>query len=134
MPQEAAQDALSQLSVSYLLLEYFLLKSEPFANQTISVPVVTPSILLITKIKRWFFVEESSRPESNRKAKRDVVDIMVLLKWLSMNEMKIDLGGYTSKPKDQLVPMFRRLYAKSDELRLYLEQTLEKEDLDAIKN
>ncbi|CAG8298283.1 unnamed protein product [Penicillium salamii] len=54
------------------------------ASRKLSVmPAVTPSTLLITKTKRWFFVDEPSRPLSQRKAARDLEDIKVLLEWLS---------------------------------------------------
>ncbi|CAG7986303.1 unnamed protein product [Penicillium salamii] len=58
-------------------------KSRPGRVEETLMPAVTPSTLLITKTKRWFFVDEPSRPLSQRKAARDLEDIKVLLEWLS---------------------------------------------------
>ncbi|CAG8426801.1 unnamed protein product [Penicillium salamii] len=76
-------------SVSYQIpRQWVYLDLSPRAGQDASrklsvMPAVTPSTLLITKTKRWFFVDEPSRPLSQRKAARDLEDIKVLLEWLS---------------------------------------------------
>ncbi|CAG8892626.1 unnamed protein product [Penicillium egyptiacum] len=43
------------------------------------IPIIAPSVLVLTKLKRWAFIANSTRPASTRKAVRDVKDIQVIL-------------------------------------------------------
>lgn len=105
-----------------------------FTNNFISVPVVAPSVLVLTKIKRWMFLTESTRPYSIRRAERDVDDIEALLTWLTENNLHVDFAGYSEKPKQDLLSMVRKLYQKVTGLRPLIEAGLEAEDFALIRN
>lgn len=104
------------------------------ANHPTSVPIVAPSVLILTKIKRWSFLAESTRPQSIRKAESDVQDIEVLLNWLAKNDLYIDFEGYSEKPEQELLSGVRKLHRMHATIRPLLETTLKAEDLAFINN
>lgn len=125
-------DVLTRPQVSgFFALVYFARVS---LNPPISVPVVAPSVLVLTKIKRWSFLAESTRPLSIRKAKRDVEDIEVLLKWLARNGLRIDFEAYPEKPEQDLLSGVRMLYQMHPTVRPLLETTLKTEHFTFISN
>ena len=79
------------------------------------------------------FIAESTRPASITKARNDVSDIQVILRWLAERNIRIDFTAYPEKPKDQLLPGFRMMYARYAEVRGLLAATMEEEDLALIK-
>jgi hypothetical protein len=84
-------------------LIFQLLFSPSYQTGLFTVPIVTPPVLVLTKIKRWFTMAESTRPQSVRKAENDIRDINVLLDWLK-RIIHIDFEGYPEKPKRDLLP------------------------------
>lgn len=104
------------------------------ANHPVSVPIVAPPVLVITKIKRWSFLAESTRPKSMTKAWTDFQDIKVLLDWLSRNKLYVDFEGYAEKPKEELLPGARKLYQMHAEIRPLLEVTLDAETFALISS
>ncbi|KAH1334348.1 hypothetical protein KXX67_006555 [Aspergillus fumigatus] len=76
---------------------------EDVVIELLRVPIVAPSVLVLTKIKRWSTLAESTRPQSIKKADSDIDDIEVLLKWLARNQFHIDFEGYLAKPKEELL-------------------------------
>ncbi|KAH2977697.1 hypothetical protein KXV25_004880 [Aspergillus fumigatus] len=53
---------------------------QPERIRNTPIPIVAPSVLVLTKIKRWSTLAESTRPQSIKKADNDIDDIEVLLK------------------------------------------------------
>ncbi|KAM0114214.1 hypothetical protein ACP6JC_009274 [Aspergillus fumigatus] len=104
------------------------------ANYPLSVPIVAPSVLVLTKIKRWSTLAESTRPQSIKKADSDIDDIEVLLKWLARNQFHIDFEGYLAKPKEELLSGVRKLYQMHAAFRPLLETTLDEESFALINN
>jgi hypothetical protein len=107
----ADRDLLSQVSLADLLL-----------------------VFILTKIKRWSFLAESTRPQSMRKAERDIWDIEALLNWLVQNDLRIDFEGYPEKPKHDLLSDVRKLHQMHAAVRPLLETTLKAEDFALIKD
>ncbi|PWY66396.1 hypothetical protein BO94DRAFT_528783 [Aspergillus sclerotioniger CBS 115572] len=99
-------------------------------------PIVHPSILFLTKVKRWAIYRTSHRPESKRKFKTDAEDIVVLLKWLRDSGMHIDFAGYPERPKELTLQNVCDLYrhSESSEMCQLLEANLKPEDLAAVQN
>ncbi|KAG2016906.1 hypothetical protein GB937_006109 [Aspergillus fischeri] len=90
------------------------------------IPIVAPSVLVLTKIKRWSFLAESTRPQSIRKAESDG--------WLAGNELHMDFEGYPEKPKEELLSGVRKLYQMHAAIRPLLETTLDAENFALINN
>ncbi|OJJ50322.1 hypothetical protein ASPZODRAFT_149677 [Penicilliopsis zonata CBS 506.65] len=108
--------------------------SRPGRIENTPIPILAPAVLVLTKIKRWVFAAESTRPQSIRKAQRDVQDIEVILDWLAKNNLHIDLGSYPDKPKEDLLSGVRKLHQMHANLRPLLETTLEAKDFALINN
>ena len=70
-----------------------------FANRMTPVPIIAH---ILTKIKRWSFLAESSRPASQTKATHDLQDIEIILNWLKSNRFQIQFEDYPEKPKEDL--------------------------------
>ncbi|KAJ5551539.1 hypothetical protein N7535_000517 [Penicillium sp. DV-2018c] len=87
---------------STVSIVYITPNDQPDRVDETPIPIVAPSVLVLTKIKRWSFLAESSRPQSVRKAERDVQDIVVLLKWLDKNDLHIDFEGYAEIPEQEV--------------------------------
>ncbi|KAJ5134548.1 hypothetical protein N7526_005913 [Penicillium atrosanguineum] len=98
------------------------------------IPIIAPSVLVLTKLKRWAFIADSTRPASTRKAVRDVKDIQVILTWLVNDGGLIDFEGYPEKPKHELLALVRKLYQMHTTTRPLLAATLSAEDLALISN
>ncbi|KAJ5229248.1 hypothetical protein N7489_009956, partial [Penicillium chrysogenum] len=98
------------------------------------IPIIAPSVLVLTKLKRWAFIANSTRPASKRKAVRDVDDIKVILTWLVNDGSLIDFKGYLEQPKHELLAFVRKLYQMHTKIRPLLAATLSAEDLALISN
>ncbi|KAK9552809.1 hypothetical protein V6Z79_006234 [Aspergillus fumigatus] len=107
---------------------------EDVVIELLRVPIVAPSVLVLTKIKRWSTLAESTRPQSIKKADSDIDDIEVLLKWLARNQFHIDFEGYLAKPKEELLSGVRKLYQMHAAFRPLLETTLDEESFALINN
>ncbi|KAI6772957.1 hypothetical protein HG530_003915 [Fusarium avenaceum] len=60
----------------------------------VPLPILQPSVLILTKIKRAYHYIGSTRPQSVFKYNADVRDIFYLLLWLQVRREKIDFGSY----------------------------------------
>lgn len=89
---------------------------------------------MLTKIKRWSFFAESTRPKSIKKADGDVQDIEAILNWLARNNLRIDFAGYPDKPKEDLLSGIRKLHEMHAAVRPLLEVTMEAQDFALISN
>ncbi len=80
------------------------------ANMSVDLPpVLHPAVLILTKIKRWATLSESTRPRSVAKARMDLGDITFLLHWLGQHGQKIDLTGYGAENPERLMESMRQL-------------------------
>ncbi|KAL2012784.1 hypothetical protein VTN00DRAFT_309 [Thermoascus crustaceus] len=95
---------------------------------------VHPSILVLTKIKRWMHIADSTRPASAQKAINDFRDIEVILRWLSERNMCLDFTAYPEKPKEDLMPGFHMMYSRFTQMRHLLDATMAEEDLALVKS
>ncbi|KIL67782.1 hypothetical protein M378DRAFT_9060 [Amanita muscaria Koide BX008] len=75
----------------------------------LSLPILHPSILILTKLKRWCQTHTSTRPLTRRKAMSDRQDIEYLILWMSNRSMTIDFEQYQGKSKDTLLALVREL-------------------------
>ncbi|KDQ24262.1 hypothetical protein PLEOSDRAFT_1016467, partial [Pleurotus ostreatus PC15] len=91
----------------------------------IELPVLHPSILILTKLKRWTNIFASSRPKSRKKAASDLVDITFLVQWLIQEELYIDFDLYQlSEGKERSVLL--------DYVRMYWDHLLEGENAEQV--
>lgn len=98
------------------------------------VPILHPRLLVITKVKRWRFIADSARPQSQQRAAADRHDIGALLRWLEQHGETIDFHEYGVKPRDELIPGFQGLYWKCPDLRQLLERVLSADDVEYVTN
>lgn len=89
---------------------------------------------MLTKIKRWSFLDESTRPKSIKKADGDAQDIEVILTWLARKKLCIDFADYPDKPKEDLLSGVRKLHEMHAAVRPLLEVTMEVQDFALISN
>ena len=74
----------------------------------LAVPVLHPSILILTKLKRWATTVESTRPKTKEKNAADAADIEWMIIWLAGNNLKIRFEEYAGKTKEDLLPLIRK--------------------------
>jgi len=79
------------------------------ANIAKDLPLLSPGILILTKIKRWVTLSESTRPLSILKAEKDMKDITYLLRWLVEHKENIDFAGYKAAHPERLLDAARQL-------------------------
>jgi len=79
--------------------------------------ILHPSILILTKIKRWVVISTSTRPETKIKARSDQRDIEYLLEWLAAKSLFIDLDAYQGKSRPQLFVMLKTFKHRSLHVR-----------------
>lgn len=73
-----------------------------------ALPFLHPSILILTKLKRWCQIRASTRPKTITKARSDRSDIDFLISWMAERGTTIDFWpwGYEGKTKGALLDMF----------------------------
>lgn len=76
-----------------------------------SVPILHPSVLVLTKIKRCVHFIGSSRPLSMSKFRTDIDDIKFLLEWLVKEGQHIDFDDYQAANVDRLYTATKDLVA-----------------------
>ncbi|EMD38753.1 hypothetical protein CERSUDRAFT_122328, partial [Gelatoporia subvermispora B] len=84
-----------------------------------SIKILHPSVLILTKFKRWSVSHTSTRPKTIRKVASDTNDINFLILWLAERRITIQFESYRGKMKPELLLMVRRFrdkYAESTEL------------------
>ncbi|KAM0206382.1 hypothetical protein ACHAQI_008298 [Fusarium lateritium] len=74
-----------------------------------SLPILHPSVLILTKIKRASQYIGSTRPHSQFKYNADVRDIVHLLYWLRAYNQRIDFGGYDAAAPERLYEGVRKI-------------------------
>ena len=74
-----------------------------------ALPILHPSVLILTKLKRWCRIHTSTRPSTRIKAATDRQDINYLITWMSKRSMTIDFEGYWGKSKGTLLALVREL-------------------------
>ncbi|KAK0201708.1 hypothetical protein DFS33DRAFT_1349401 [Desarmillaria ectypa] len=90
-------------------------------SNDLTLPILHPSILILSKLQRWCRIYKSIRPKTLNKARTDSHDIDYLIGWLSRNGMVIAFDDYEAKnvPKEKLVRHVRTYWehkeAKKDE-------------------
>ncbi|KAK2806656.1 hypothetical protein FQN51_006622 [Onygenales sp. PD_10] len=97
-------------------------------------PIVDPGVLILTKLKRWMFLAESTRPKSVTRAENDFYDMEKILRWLDKRSATIDMARYPETSKEKLLQGLR-LLIRADGGRLYdlLKSTLPPDDFQAIQ-
>jgi hypothetical protein len=91
-----------------------------------AIPILHPSILILTKLKRWTQIYQSTRPRTKSKALSDRTDIDFLIDCMSREGIRIDFEAYEGKPKAVLLDLIREFH-----------EVLRKEDngrIDALKS
>ncbi|OQE38473.1 hypothetical protein PENCOP_c008G05304 [Penicillium coprophilum] len=115
-------------------LHYISARNLPEHDSDTPIPIVHPAVLMLTKVKRWSDIAQSTRPRSIKKAHGDFQDIQVILGWLISNNLRIDFTAYPEKPKESLLPCFRKLCQLHTTVRPLLEVAMEAQDLDRLHN
>jgi len=74
----------------------------------LAMDVLHPGVLILTKMKRWYFNLDSTRPKTMLKNRPDRRDLDYLVSWLVDNQMTIEFELYQGKTKDDLLKFVRR--------------------------
>ncbi|CZR45283.1 uncharacterized protein FPRO_15542 [Fusarium proliferatum ET1] len=104
-----------------------------------SIPILHPSVLVLTKLKRSSQYIGSTRPQSVVKLYSDVRDIVYLLHWLQDHYMKIDFINYDSVTPERLYDAVRNMRAhwvsmgENDQVKM-LDDVLQESDKAIVMN
>ncbi|EMD38738.1 hypothetical protein CERSUDRAFT_151359 [Gelatoporia subvermispora B] len=91
-----------------------------------AIKILHPSVLILTKFKRWSASHASTHPKTIRKILPDVCDIVFLIIWLAERGISIRFESYCGTTKPELLLMVRRFRDK------YAEETERMESLRSI--
>ncbi|GBE90122.1 hypothetical protein SCP_1801460 [Sparassis crispa] len=80
-----------------------------------AITILHPSILILTKFKRWSVSHMSTRPKTVRKTASDRDDINFLIAWLAERNISIQFELYQGKTKVELLRMVRQFHGKYEE-------------------
>jgi hypothetical protein len=103
---------------------------------SIALAILSPPILLLTKMKRWYHQRESTRPKTVSKNRSDKEDLDFLIFWLAENDQKIDFDLYKGKEKPELLNFVRTFHDKFSNEKVLMEalrDVLDEEDWEAIQ-
>lgn len=92
----------------------------------LAIKILHPSVLILTKFKRWSASHASTHPKTIRKILPDVCDIVFLIIWLAERGISIRFESYCGTTKPELLLMVRRFRDK------YAEETERMESLRSI--
>jgi len=95
------------------------------------IKILHPGVLFLTKLKRWYFSSQSSRPKTMRKADSDYRDLIYLMRWLVDHKMTIEFEMYKGKlRKDFLifVRAFKESCGEDEELLNSLQKAMKEDD------
>ncbi|KAM5474602.1 hypothetical protein MferCBS49748_000008 [Microsporum ferrugineum] len=96
-------------------------------------PFLHPGILILTKLKRWMHIADSTRPASILRAAHDLNDMKTILEWLVSHNLKVNFEMYPEKSKEELLPGMAKLLERGDtEIAGLLKETLFPEDFEAL--
>ena len=76
------------------------------------IPLLHPSVLILTKLKRWYTTLPSTRPKTMLKHRSDEGDIDYMVHWLTRNRLTIQFGEYRGKRGEELMWYVRMYLAK----------------------
>ncbi|CAI7588511.1 hypothetical protein PCG10_009839 [Penicillium crustosum] len=93
------------------------------------VPILRPSILLLTKLLPWKEADQATRVASHIRARTDLTDIRTILQWLVDKKAHIDFFGLPGIPKGKLMRLLGRLYRAEQRPRPYLSLTLSADEM-----
>ncbi|KKZ61833.1 hypothetical protein EMCG_03622 [[Emmonsia] crescens] len=96
------------------------------------VSILHPSVLLLTKVHRWMFIAESTRPASLAKAGTDFRDIITLLNWMRDHNLTIEFSGFYETRKEKLLAGFQLLLHLNEGLKDVLKQIMFQADFQTI--
>lgn len=65
-------------------------------------PILHPSVLVLTKLKRWANIQDSTHPTTKAKALTDIQDIKFLVNWLFRRDLTINVSSYHSAKPERL--------------------------------
>ncbi|KAF4571678.1 hypothetical protein EYR36_009021 [Pleurotus pulmonarius] len=100
-------------------------KCDSESDLPIELPVLHPSVLILTKLKRWTTIFTSTHPKSRKKAASDFSDIAFLVQWLIQQELFIDFDQYQlSEGKERSVLL--------NYVRMYWDHLLEGENVEQV--
>ncbi|KAI0089716.1 hypothetical protein BDY19DRAFT_992689 [Irpex rosettiformis] len=76
------------------------------------IPILHPTILILTKLKRWSTTHPSTRPQTITKTRIDKNDITFMLTYLFSHSLHIEFTKYAGKSREELVRMVKGFYDK----------------------
>ena len=85
---------------------------DPHKSSLSDIPLLHPSILILTKFKRWSTTYTSTRPKTLRKVDTDRNDIRFMVDWLEERGTPINFAEYHGKTTHELLTMVRIYYDK----------------------
>ncbi|OQD92146.1 hypothetical protein PENSOL_c044G01953 [Penicillium solitum] len=103
------------------------LSTAPVEHQII-VPILHPSILLLTKLLPWK-EDQAIQVARHMRARTDLTDIRTILQWLVDKKARIDFSGLPGIPKGKLMRLLGRLYRAEQRARPYLSLTLSADEM-----
>ncbi|KZT11951.1 uncharacterized protein LAESUDRAFT_746734 [Laetiporus sulphureus 93-53] len=71
-------------------------------------PILHPSVLILTKLKRWSMNCDSTGPKTKVKCVSDEQDLAFMIGWLLDHNLYIDFHNYRGKDKPQLLQYVRK--------------------------
>ncbi|KAJ7475964.1 hypothetical protein FB451DRAFT_1366594 [Mycena latifolia] len=79
----------------------------------IALKLLHPTVLILTKMKRWAVNYNSTRPKTVLKTESDESDLHWLVHWLAANGLTIDFDNYAGKTKEELLRIVRLYKSES---------------------
>lgn len=77
-----------------------------------AINVLHPTIMILTKFKRWSVSYTSTRPKTIKKTASDRGDIVFIIEWLAAKGEQIRFHEYEGKTKPELLAMIRKYHDK----------------------
>ncbi|KAJ6137931.1 hypothetical protein N7471_004417 [Penicillium samsonianum] len=93
------------------------------------VPILHPSILLLTKLLPWKEADEATRVARHMRKRTDLMDIRTILQWLVDKKSRIDFSGLPNIPRAKLMRLLGSLYRAEQRSRPYLSLTLSADEM-----
>ncbi|CAI7677948.1 unnamed protein product [Penicillium discolor] len=93
------------------------------------VPILHPSVLLLTKLLPWKEADQATRVARHMRARTNLTDIRTILQWLVDKKARIDFSGLPGIPKGKLMRLLGRLYRAEKRARPYLSLTLSVDEM-----
>ncbi|CAP94821.1 hypothetical protein E8E15_005228 [Penicillium rubens] len=109
-------------------------EDRPGRRLNTSMSIVHPSVLVLTKLKRWSTAEMATGEAYHQRASTDLQDILTILRWLEMHNLMINFAGLSGVPTSELLSLLAKLYWAQKEVRPYLAAALTPEELREVLN